>query len=45
LVGVFESSKVKPFYYPGLPSHPFHEKTNGGFGGMVSLHLYQVKNY
>ncbi len=33
-------SKVKTVYYPGLPSHPFHEiakKQMSGFGGMVSF--------
>ena len=32
--------KVKRVYYPGLPSHPFHEiakKQMSGFGGMVSF--------
>lgn len=32
--------KVKTVYYPGLPSHPFHEiakKQMSGFGGMVSF--------
>lgn len=32
--------KIKTVYYPGLPSHPFHEiakKQMKGFGGMVSF--------
>ena len=32
--------KIKTVYYPGLPSHPFHEiakKQMSGFGGMVSF--------
>ena len=33
--------KVKQVYYPGLPSHPFHEIAKkqmiGGFGGMVTF--------
>jgi cystathionine beta-lyase len=32
--------KVKTVYYPGLPSHPFHDiakKQMSGFGGMVSF--------
>lgn len=32
--------KVKTVYFPGLPSHPFHEiakKQMSGFGGMVSF--------
>lgn len=32
--------KVKTVYYPGLPSHPFHDiakKQMNGFGGMVSF--------
>ena len=32
--------KIKIVYYPGLPSHPFHEiakKQMSGFGGMVSF--------
>ncbi|WP_293875474.1 cystathionine gamma-synthase [Flavobacterium sp.] len=32
--------KVQTVYYPGLPSHPFHEiakKQMSGFGGMVSF--------
>jgi cystathionine beta-lyase/cystathionine gamma-synthase len=32
--------KVKTVYYPGLPSHPYHEiakKQMSGFGGMVSF--------
>jgi cystathionine beta-lyase/cystathionine gamma-synthase len=32
--------KVGKLYYPGLPSHPFHEvakKQMSGFGGMVSF--------
>jgi len=34
--------KVKRVYYPGLPSHPFHEiakRQMSGFGGMVSFTL------
>jgi cystathionine beta-lyase len=33
-------TKIKTVYYPGLPSHPFHEiakKQMSGFGGMVSF--------
>jgi cystathionine beta-lyase len=33
-------AKIKTVYYPGLPSHPFHEiakKQMSGFGGMVSF--------
>ena len=33
-------SKIKTVYYPGLPSHPYHEiakKQMSGFGGMVSF--------
>jgi len=32
--------KIKTVFYPGLPSHPFHEiakKQMSGFGGMVSF--------
>lgn len=32
--------KVKKIYYPGLPSHPYHEiakKQGNGFGGMLSF--------
>jgi cystathionine beta-lyase len=32
--------KIKTVYYPGLPSHPYHEiakKQMSGFGGMVSF--------
>jgi cystathionine beta-lyase len=32
--------KIKTVYYPGLPSHPFHDiakKQMSGFGGMVSF--------
>ena len=33
--------KVEKVYYPGLPSHPYHEITKkqmiGGFGGMVTF--------
>ena len=32
--------KIKTVYYPGLPSHPFHEiakKQMSGYGGMVSF--------
>ena len=32
--------KIKQVYYPGLPSHPYHEiakKQMSGFGGMVSF--------
>jgi cystathionine beta-lyase/cystathionine gamma-synthase len=32
--------KIKRVYYPGLPSHPYHEiakKQMSGFGGMVSF--------
>jgi len=32
--------KIATVYYPGLPSHPFHEiakKQMNGFGGMVSF--------
>lgn len=33
--------KIKQVYYPGLPSHPFHEiakkQMKGGFGGMVTF--------
>src|SRR5690606_9887202 len=34
--------KIKTVFYPGLPSHPFHEiakKQMSGFGGMVSFTL------
>jgi cystathionine beta-lyase/cystathionine gamma-synthase len=38
--------KVKTVYYPGLPSHPFHEiakKQMSGFGGMVSFDFVSGK--
>jgi cystathionine beta-lyase len=36
--------KVKTVYYPGLPSHPYHEKKQmSGFGGMVSFTLFLAR--
>ena len=38
--------KIKTVYYPGLPSHPFHEiakKQMKGFGGMVSFTFASAK--
>ena len=38
--------KVKTVYYPGLPSHPFHDiakKQMSGFGGMVSFDFVSGK--
>jgi cystathionine beta-lyase len=37
--------KVKAVYYPGLPSHPFHElakKQMKSFGGMVSFSFASI---
>lgn len=38
--------KIKRVYYPGLPSHPYHEiakKQMSGFGGMVSFTFVSEK--